>query len=105
MRHRLGDCQNLFEIDLAKLLSRFTSSRWSDLFLDREFVNVAWDSATTGPVTVPLVLAMGWARQCRVGVEGFGILSMASIGPIIAVLSMGLFIRFRQSRVVAANAK
>ena len=31
------------------------------LFSTEEFVNVAWDSAgvTTGPVTVPLVLAMG----------------------------------------------
>ena len=30
-------------------------------FSTEEFVNVAWDSAgvTTGPVTVPLVLAMG----------------------------------------------
>ena len=55
---------------------------------------------------VPLVLAMGLGLGNAVSaVEGFGILSMASIGPIIAVLSMGLFIRFRQSRAVAANAK
>ena len=60
---------------------------------------VAWDSAgvTTGPVTVPLVLAMGLGLGKAVSaVEGFGILSMASIGPIIAVLGMGLFFRFRQ---------
>ena len=53
-----------------------------------EFVNVAWDSAgvTTGPVTVPLVLAMGLGFGNAVGVtEGFGILSMASIGPIMEV--------------------
>jgi hypothetical protein len=28
-------------------------------------------------------------------IEGFGILSMASIGPIIAVLSTGLYIRWK----------
>ena len=61
-----------------------------------EFVNVAWDSAgvTTGPVTVPLVLAMGLGLGNAVSaVEGFGILSLASICPIIAVLTMGVVIR------------
>ena len=60
---------------------------------------MAWDSAgvTTGPVTVPLVLAMGLGLGNAVSaVEGFGILSMASIGPIIAVLSTGLYIRWQQ---------
>ena len=64
-----------------------------------EFVNVAWDSAgvTTGPVTVPLVLAMGLGLGGAMdAVEGFGILAMASVGPIISVLSMGLFIRYRE---------
>lgn len=66
-----------------------------------EFVNVAWDSAgvTTGPVTVPLVLAMGLGFGNALGVtEGFGILSMASIGPIIAVQTTGLWIRWKISR-------
>ncbi len=66
-----------------------------------EFVNVAWDSAgvTTGPVTVPLVLAMGLGFGNAMGVtEGFGILAMASIGPIIAVLSTGLWIRYKIHR-------
>ena len=65
-----------------------------------EFVNVGWDSAgvTTGPVTVPLVLAMGLGLGNAVSaVEGFGILSLASICPIVAVLSMGIFIRIRAS--------
>ncbi|MDB4150580.1 DUF1538 domain-containing protein [Pseudomonadales bacterium] len=62
-----------------------------------EFVNVAWDSAgvTTGPVTVPLVLAMGLGLGSAVSaVEGFGILSLASICPILAVLTMGLAIQY-----------
>ena len=45
---------------------------------DEEFVNIAWDSAgvTTGPVTVPLVLAMGLGfGNALNAIEGFGILS------------------------------
>ena len=66
------------------------------IIFSEEFVNVAWDSAgvTTGPVTVPLVLAMGPGLGNAVSaVEGFGILSLASICPIIAVLTMGVVIR------------
>jgi len=66
-----------------------------------EFVNIAWDSAgvTTGPVTVPLVLAMGLGFGNAVGaVEGFGILSLASIGPIISVLVTGLWIQWQIMR-------
>lgn len=63
-----------------------------------EFVNIAWDSAgvTTGPVTVPLVLAMGIGFGGAVNAEdGFGILAMASIGPILTVLSTGLWIQWK----------
>ena len=65
------------------------------------FVNVAWDSAgvTTGPVTVPLVLAMGLGfGNATDAIEGFGILCMASIGPIITVMLTGLWSRYRLSR-------
>lgn len=64
-----------------------------------EFVNIGWDSAgvTTGPVTVPLVLAMGLGIGSQVGVvEGFGILAMASVCPILSVLTMGLVVTRRQ---------
>ncbi|MCB0364404.1 MAG: DUF1538 domain-containing protein [Bdellovibrionaceae bacterium] len=65
-------------------------------FSTEEFVNVGWDSAgvTTGPVTVPLVLAMGLGFGNATGViEGFGILSMASLCPILSVLTMGLYVQ------------
>ena len=67
-------------------------------FSSEEFVNVAWDSAgvTTGPITVPLVLAMGLGFGNATGaVEGFGILSMASIGPIITVMLTGLWSKYK----------
>ncbi|KJR43670.1 membrane protein containing DUF1538 [Candidatus Magnetoovum chiemensis] len=67
-------------------------------FSDEEFVNAAWDSAgvTTGPVTVPLVLAMGIGLGEAVNAaEGFGILAAASICPIISVLALGMWIKIR----------
>ncbi|NBR50440.1 MAG: DUF1538 domain-containing protein [Alphaproteobacteria bacterium] len=104
----LGIAKILFEIDLAMLLiPLYLIALVLTFFSTEEFVNVAWDSAgvTTGPVTVPLVLAMGLGLGNAVSaVEGFGILSMASIGPIIAVLGMGQYIRFKQSRALTAEA-
>ena len=58
-----------------------------------------WDSAgvTTGPVTVPLVLAMGLGLGGAVDAqEGFGILAMASVGPIISVLLVSLWVEIRE---------
>lgn len=77
------------------------------VFSSEEFVNVAWDSAgvTTGPITVPLVLAMGLGVGSAMNtVEGFGILCMASIGPIISVMITGLYARYRASLQVELAA-
>jgi hypothetical protein len=71
-----------------------------------EFVNVAWDSAgvTTGPVTVPLVLAMGLGFGNAVSaIDGFGILSMASICPILSVLCTGLWVQMKMKRLEKAE--
>jgi hypothetical protein len=71
-----------------------------------EFVNIGWDSAgvTTGPITVPLVLAMGLGIGSQVGVvEGFGILAAASVCPILTVLLMGLHVQ-RKRRAALGEA-
>ncbi len=77
------------------------------LFITRisteEFVNIGWDSAgvTTGPITVPLVLAMGLGIGGEVGVvEGFCILSMASVCPILSVLCVGLFVTAKRKKTM-----
>ncbi|NQT35353.1 DUF1538 family protein [bacterium] len=82
------------------------------LFLSKisteEYVNIGWDSAgvTTGPVTVPLVLAMGLGLGGQVGVvEGFGILSMASVCPILSVLSVGILVTRRQKASLQESSK
>jgi hypothetical protein len=48
-------------------------------------------------VTVPLVLAMGLGLGRAVDAqEGFGILAMASVGPIITVLAVSLWVQVRE---------
>jgi len=98
----LGVSKVVLGFDLMKvLLPLYGLGVILTIFSTEEFVNVAWDSAgvTTGPVTVPLVLAMGLGLGNAVSaVEGFGILSLASICPIVAVLSMGLVIQFINKR-------
>jgi hypothetical protein len=76
---------------------------WLTAISSEEFVNIGWDSAgvTTGPVTVPLVLAMGLGISSQVGsVEGFGILALASVWPILAVLLVGLYVTARRKAEV-----
>lgn len=63
------------------------------LFSPEVLANVAWDSAgvTTGPITVPLVISLGLGLGNALGVsDGFGILSLASVCPIMTVLMAGL---------------
>jgi hypothetical protein len=68
---------------------------------EEKYVNMGWDSAgvTTGPVTVPLVLAVGLGfANATNAVDGFGVLALASIFPILSVLSTGLYIHYLQAR-------
>ena len=103
----LGVSKVVIGFDLMKvLLPLYGVGVALTIFSTEEFVNVAWDSAgvTTGPVTVPLVLAMGLGLGNAVSaIDGFGILSLASICPIVAVLSMGLVIRFMNENTQNKN--
>ncbi len=96
----LGVLKIIFEIPIAYLLlPGYTLGVVLTALSTEEFVNVAWDSAgvTTGPVTVPLVLAMGLGFGNAVSaIEGFGILSMASICPILSVLITGIWVQFKR---------
>lgn len=68
------------------------------LFVPREFLAVAFDAGgvTTGPITVPFIMALGIgvaaARPSSKNAESdsFGIVALCSIGPILAVLIMGM---------------
>jgi hypothetical protein len=68
---------------------------------EEKYVNMGWDSAgvTTGPITVPLVLALGLGFASATNApDGFGILALASIFPILSVLSVGLYVHYLQAR-------
>ncbi len=65
---------------------------------DTGLVGVAFDAGgvTTGPVTMPFVIALGigvaGAGRGKEGRGGsFGLIGLASIGPVIAVAGMGIF--------------
>ena len=98
----LGVTKIIFDIPIAYLLiPGYLLALFLTWISTEEYVNVAWDSAgvTTGPVTVPLVLSMGLGFGNAVdAVDGFGILSMASIGPIISVLSVGIWVNWKVKR-------
>ncbi|MGP1587702.1 MAG: DUF1538 domain-containing protein [Treponemataceae bacterium] len=65
-------------------------------FVEKSFFGIAFDSggATTGPLTVPFILALGLGVcSVRSGKnDGFGLTGIASIGPIFAVLIYGFII-------------
>lgn len=97
-----GVAKIVFSFSIAwLLLPGYTLAVVMTYFSTEEFVNIAWDSAgvTTGPVTVPLVLAMGLGfGNAMDAIEGFGILSMASICPILSVMGTGLWVQWKVKR-------
>ena len=63
-----------------------------------DFLALAFDSGgvTTGPITVPFIMALGVGIAITLGgrnVEenSFGLIAMCSIGPILAVTALGIF--------------
>ena len=73
-----------------------TGYAWLDPNL-RSVLGLAWDcgAVTTGPVTVPLVLSLGIGIANAAGkggssLSGFGVVTMASLFPILAVLILAI---------------
>ena len=67
-------------------------------FSDPDFLGIAFDSGgvTTGPMTVPFILAMGLGvsnirSDRRAEADSFGLVALCSVGPILAVLILGFF--------------
>ena len=105
----LGVLKLIFDFHIMYILiPGYTLGLVLTLLSTEEFVNVGWDSAgvTTGPVTVPLVLAMGLGFGNALGsTEGFGILAAASICPIVAVLTLGIYVQFKVKREERRTAR
>ena len=81
----LGVSRILFDLPLWALLTGgYTLALGLTIVSREELVNLAWDSAgvTTGPVTVPLLMALGIGLAHVVeAADGFGILAMCRWGP------------------------
>lgn len=88
----------LFGIPLPPLLLIFYTGIFIlAFFVPRDFLSVAFDSGgvTTGPMTVPFIMALGIGissiRSDRHAADdSFGLVALCSIGPILAVMILGM---------------
>ena len=67
-------------------------------FAPNEFIATAFDSGgvTTGPITVPFIMALGAGlasgrKSKHEGEQSFGLVALCSIGPILSVLLLSIF--------------
>ncbi len=68
------------------------------IFAPPDYLPVAFDSGgvTTGPITVPFIMAFGIGLAAVRGgdssdADSFGLVALCSVGPILAVLLLGMF--------------
>ena len=66
-------------------------------FAPEDFLAVAFDSGgvTTGPMTVPFIMALGMGVSStrsdgKAGEDSFGLVALCSVGPVLAVLTLAL---------------
>lgn len=89
----------VFQIKLSYILLSFYAIVFIiAAFTPSDFVSVAFDSGgvTTGPITVPFIMALGIGVASVRGSksshdDSFGLVALCSIGPILAVLILGMF--------------
>ena len=96
----LSFLRTLFKVPLrAVLLVSYILVFGLSFFIPRNMLAVAFDSGgvTTGPITVPFIMALGLGlsavRGDKEDSDSFGTVSLASVGPILAVLVLGLMYR------------
>ena len=93
-RRRLGSILMLFYMLLFALALLLAVNERLDL------LPMAFDSGgvTTGPITVPFIMALGVGISAVLGdrrsqENSFGLVALCSVGPILAVLVLGIFSR------------
>jgi hypothetical protein len=97
----LAVLRTLYQISLPRLLVLgYSVVLLLSVFVPDEFVAVAFDSGgvTTGPITVPFIMALGVGLASVRGdrsaqEDSFGLVALCSIGPVLAVLLLGIFYR------------
>ncbi len=80
------------------------------IFAPPEFISLAFDGsgATTGDVSVPFILALGIGisttfSKSKTNDDSFGIIGIASVGPIVAVLVYGIILKEINGGIPSAN--
>lgn len=99
----------LFSIPLPRMLIVFYLLVFVlAFFVPKSFLSVAFDSGgvTTGPMTVPFIMALGLGvaaiRSDRHAADdSFGLVALCSIGPILAVLILGMIYNPKESAYMA----
>ena len=100
----------LFSISLRTMLIVFYAIVFAAAFLsDESILSVAFDSGgvTTGPMTVPFIMALGVGISAirsdrHAADDSFGLVALCSIGPILAVLILGIAYSPGESSYTAA---
>ena len=100
----------LLGVPLRWLLLFFYAIVFTLAFLsDPDYLSVAFDSGgvTTGPMTVPFIMALGVGvsaiRSDRdATADSFGLVALCSIGPILAVLLLGFFYPGEATEIIGA---
>ena len=90
--------RTLLGIRLSKLLLVFYAVVFAlAFFAPRDFIPAAFDSGgvTTGPITVPFIMALGVGMASirsdkRSAEDSFGLVALCSIGPILSVLILSI---------------
>ena len=82
------------------------------IFIKPQFLPMAFDSGgvTTGPITVPFILALGMGvANVRSGKEAeddsFGLVALCSVGPILAIMLISLFFPQLQNTTSSSQAE
>ncbi len=95
----LAICRILFKISLSTLLIIvYLIVAVLAFLVPEDFLAVAFDAGgvTTGPMTVPFIMALGVGlasvRSDKSAAEdSFGLVALSSVGPVVAVLLLGIF--------------
>ena len=98
----LASARSLFGLNLnALLIIGFIIIFGLMFFIPEDFIPVAFDSGgvTTGTMSVPFILTLGIGLVSsridkKAKEESFGLIALASTGPIIMVMLLGLFMNY-----------
>ncbi len=109
----IGVLRIVLGIDLNILLVIFYVIAFTlSFFLPESFRPLAFDSGgvTTGPMTVPFIMSIGagvsTVRSKKGGSgDSFGLTALASVGPIIATLVLGIIIKVQGGEYIPAETE